>query len=590
MSTPQHTSRYRDQVLTRDKIESLIAEGRRIVIVDHVVLKVDAWLPYHPGGDKAILHMVGRDATNEVKAFHAVETQQFMQKYRIGKIEGAWKDFVPPIQDGKFRTEEEQRSGSRGQDEGEVVELDSSSSAEPSPVFEPADRGTSSLRHRRTSEDAASESSATSLDTLAIGEPAVNSKKPAQGEDRTQQELQRDLETFPSLDPATQADIIVKYKALDQKLRAEGYYDCDYWAYGRELTRYVLLGSLAYFFLQKGWYIPSAIFLGLTWHQLVFTVHDAGHMGITHNFHIDSLIGMFIADFIGGLSCCWWKRNHNVHHIVTNSAEHDPDIQHMPFFAISHRFFDSLRSTYYDRIMTFDPAAKFLLKYQHYLYYPILCFGRFNLYVLSWQYILLGQGPRKGPAWWHRYFELAGQIFFWYWFGYLTVYKSIPNGWDRLLFVLISHAVTMPVHAQITLSHFAMSTVDLGVAESFPQRMLRTTMDVDCPEWLDFFHGGLQFQAIHHLFPRMPRHNLRKAQGAVKEFCEDVGIPYAIWTFSKGSEMVIRQLEDVANQARVLSECQRSMTVKDLTAVMLKGGLIGGVPAVVKADILAIDT
>lgn len=112
MSTPQHTSRHREQILTRGKIESLIAEGRKIVVVDGAVLKVDAWLPYHPGGDKAILHMVGRDATNEVKAFHAVETQQFMQKYRIGKIEGAWKDFVPPIQDGSFRTEEEQSSGS----------------------------------------------------------------------------------------------------------------------------------------------------------------------------------------------------------------------------------------------------------------------------------------------------------------------------------------------------------------------------------------------------------------------------------------------------------------------------------------------
>lgn len=567
MSTPPHSSRYREQVLTRGKIESLIAEGRKIVIVDGAVLKVDTWLPYHPGGDKAILHMVGRDATNEVKAFHAVETQQFMQKYRIGNIEGAWKDFVPPIQDGNFRNEEEQRAGSRGQDKEPASEPDSSSqssSGEPSPVFEPADRATSSIRRRRVSEDAASESSATSMDTLAIGDPPVSSKKLDQGEMWTQQELQRDLENFPSLDTATQTDIIVQYKALDERLRAEGLYDCDYWAYGREVVHYVLLGSLAYFFLRTGWYIPSAIFLGMLWHQLVFTVHDAGHMGITHNFHVDSCIGMFIADFIGGLSCCWWKRNHNVHHIVTNSAEHDPDIQHMPFFAISHRFFGSLRSTYYDRIMTFDPAAKFLLKYQHYLYYPILCFGRFNLYVLSWQYIILGQGPRKGPAWWHRYFEAAGQIFFWYWFGYLTVYKSIPNGWDRFLYVLISHAVTMPVHAQITLSHFAMSTVDLGVTESFPQRMLRTTMDVDCPEWLDFFHGGLQFQAVHHLFPRMPRHNLRKAQGAVKEFCNNVGIPYAIWTFSKGSEMVIRQLEDVANQARVLSECQKSMTVKDM--------------------------
>jgi delta8-fatty-acid desaturase len=33
------------------------------------VLKVDAWLKYHPGGDKAIMHMVGRDATDEVTAY-----------------------------------------------------------------------------------------------------------------------------------------------------------------------------------------------------------------------------------------------------------------------------------------------------------------------------------------------------------------------------------------------------------------------------------------------------------------------------------------------------------------------------------------
>jgi delta8-fatty-acid desaturase len=54
------------KAFSRREIESLIAEGRSIVIVDHKVLKVDAWLPYHPGGDKAIRHMVGRDATDEI--------------------------------------------------------------------------------------------------------------------------------------------------------------------------------------------------------------------------------------------------------------------------------------------------------------------------------------------------------------------------------------------------------------------------------------------------------------------------------------------------------------------------------------------
>ena len=57
----------RTKIFGRREIEALIAEGRHIVIVDSKVLKVDAWLPYHPGGDKAIRHMVGRDATDEVQ-------------------------------------------------------------------------------------------------------------------------------------------------------------------------------------------------------------------------------------------------------------------------------------------------------------------------------------------------------------------------------------------------------------------------------------------------------------------------------------------------------------------------------------------
>ena len=57
----------RTKVVSRREVEALIAEGRHIVIVDGKVLKVDAWLAYHPGGDKAIRHMVGRDATDEVQ-------------------------------------------------------------------------------------------------------------------------------------------------------------------------------------------------------------------------------------------------------------------------------------------------------------------------------------------------------------------------------------------------------------------------------------------------------------------------------------------------------------------------------------------
>jgi len=57
-----------ERTISRQEIEAQIAQGRHIVIVDGKVLKVDAWLPYHPGGDKSIKHMVGRDATDEVNA------------------------------------------------------------------------------------------------------------------------------------------------------------------------------------------------------------------------------------------------------------------------------------------------------------------------------------------------------------------------------------------------------------------------------------------------------------------------------------------------------------------------------------------
>jgi delta8-fatty-acid desaturase len=55
-------------LLSRAEISALVRAGRHIIIVDGAAIRCDAWMPYHPGGDKAIKHMVGRDATDEVNA------------------------------------------------------------------------------------------------------------------------------------------------------------------------------------------------------------------------------------------------------------------------------------------------------------------------------------------------------------------------------------------------------------------------------------------------------------------------------------------------------------------------------------------
>ncbi|KXJ87338.1 hypothetical protein Micbo1qcDRAFT_167692, partial [Microdochium bolleyi] len=57
----------RDQPTTRQAIYDRIADGQTIVIFEDCVLRLDSWLNTHPGGKLAIQHMVGRDATDEIK-------------------------------------------------------------------------------------------------------------------------------------------------------------------------------------------------------------------------------------------------------------------------------------------------------------------------------------------------------------------------------------------------------------------------------------------------------------------------------------------------------------------------------------------
>lgn len=57
----------RDQPMSRQAIVNRIADGQAIVIFEDCVLRLDSWLETHPGGPLAIKHMIGRDATDEMK-------------------------------------------------------------------------------------------------------------------------------------------------------------------------------------------------------------------------------------------------------------------------------------------------------------------------------------------------------------------------------------------------------------------------------------------------------------------------------------------------------------------------------------------
>lgn len=315
-----------ERTLSRRHIEGLIADGKNVIVYDGKVLSVNAWMKYHPGGDKAILHVVGRDATDEINwyilpllytrarnlltlhSLHSKEAVQRMQSFVIGKIEGPWENFKPPIQGGTFRKLGDDSDETVDRTDSEIEQLaspaETSRSASPSSVSSDDDDflHDSGVR-RRLHKASSSASSMTSVEDIApIFDPeAITRCKVAQ-----------DLAVYPRVDDATQREIAIKYRELEKRIAQEGLYECNYWAYGRECIRYSLLVAGCILGLYTGWYKMAAVALGCFWHQLVFSAHDAGHIAITHNYQVDSCIGIFIADFLGGLSIGWWKRNHNV--------------------------------------------------------------------------------------------------------------------------------------------------------------------------------------------------------------------------------------------------------------------------------------
>ncbi|KAH7380932.1 fatty acid desaturase-domain-containing protein [Cadophora sp. MPI-SDFR-AT-0126] len=535
----------RETVLCPVEVNQLIDDGHAIVILDRKVLKLDSWLQYHPGGDKCILHMVGRDASDEVVAFHPADVRKQMLRYQIGVLANRWENVLPPLQRGYG--EETQETVEIEIDDGSETES-LSSSANLSDIFDDDLLSPELTRRRARNGSISSRSSVSDVETS----PPPKTK--IQKDIKLPELTSEPTESASPMDQEKLDDIAKSFRNLIAKLEDRGLYDCNYWAYLSDIFRLSVIFATMVFLLHNGWYITSSIFMGGFWHQMVFIAHDAGHKGITHNYQIDTLIGMTIGNHLGGLSMGWWKRSHNIHHIVTNDPAHDEGIQHLPFMAVSTEFFKSLYSTYHDRIMAYNAFAQTVVPYQKYLYYPLLCFGRFNLYVLSLEFIFMDKGPKSNR--WHRFYELSGQVFFWFWFGYLIMWCSIPTWTQRFLFLMISHMVTMPLHVQFTLSHFAMSTITPSRNEPWALQQLRTTMDVDCPAWLDWMHGGLQFQTIHHLFPTMPRHNLRQASEEVKVWSKEVGVKYEVYGFVECNGKVLSRLEEVGRQARFMRECQ----------------------------------
>lgn len=82
------------------------------------------------------------------------------------------------------------------------------------------------------------------------------------------------------------------------------------------------------------------------------------------------------------------------------------------------------------------------------------------------------------------------------------------------------------------------------------RKQVLTSRSITGGRWVDELLGGLNYQIEHHLFPSMPRPNLRHAQALVHDFCTRNGVSYTQCGLLASYLWVLRHLHSVGAPLR----------------------------------------
>jgi fatty acid desaturase len=104
-------------------------------------------------------------------------------------------------------------------------------------------------------------------------------------------------------------------------------------------------------------------------------------------------------------------------------------------------------------------------------------------------------------------------------------------------------------------SHKGMPIVPQDARLDFFRRQVLMSRNITGPGFMTFAMGGLNYQIEHHLFPSMPRPNLRKARTVIEPFCRQRGVTYTESSLLGAYAIVVRYLNDVGLKARDPFEC-----------------------------------
>jgi fatty acid desaturase len=300
------------------------------------------------------------------------------------------------------------------------------------------------------------------------------------------------------------------YAELSRKIRDAGLLRRRYGYYAVKISLNVIAfagGWVAFFHLGDSWWqLFLAVFFAVMFAQFSFIGHDAGHKQIFRSRRANDAVGFWHGGMVG-LSYGSWMDQHTRHHANPNHEEDDPDI-HIPAIAFTVEQAESRRG-----------FLRWLAKYQAFAFFPLLLLEGFSLHVSSVRALW-----RKDL----RSRTMEACLLALHFAAYLTAVFLVLSPLTAVIFVLV-HQCLWGVYMGCSFApgHKGMPTITADRPLDFLRRQVLTSRNVRGGTWVDFTLGGLNYQIEHHLFPSMPRPNLRIAQAHVRAFCAAKGVEYA---------------------------------------------------------------
>jgi fatty acid desaturase len=337
------------------------------------------------------------------------------------------------------------------------------------------------------------------------------------------------MQAAPTESAITPASRGSAYAELSRQIKGAGLLQprSRYYLWKIAATAALMLAGWTAFALigDSWWQLIVAASLAFVFTQFGFLGHDAGHRQIFASRRANYVLGILHGNLAIGLSYGWWVDKHNRHHAHPNQEDKDPDLS-AGALAFTARQAAIAR-----------PLARLAYRNQAYLFFPLLLLEAINLHVASIQAL-----TRRAAG--HRAWEivlLATHVV-----GYLSAVFLVLSPGKAVVFIVVHQGLFgLYLGCSFAPNHKGMAVLDTDDESDFLRRQVLTSRNVRGGRVTDFVLGGLNYQIEHHLFPSMPRPNLRHSQQVIRDFCRQHGLPYSQSSLIGSYVQALRYLHEV---------------------------------------------